>query len=111
MPVSDLSIVGPVGIREMTLPAVCEAHEGHTHNYDHATIVISGRVKVQYVLPGGTEGESREFGPGEAIAIKANVKHTLKALEENTKYLCVFSHRNFNGLVTQEYTGNQAAYH
>ena len=92
---------------------VCDCSEGHAHNYDHATIVISGRIRVSYCFERGgetVEGESREFGPGEAVAIRAEVRHAVKALEPDTHYLCVFSHRDFGGLVSQSYVGNVGAY-
>lgn len=110
---SDVAIIGPVGIRQMHLEKTCEAHVGHEHNYDHTTIVIRGRIKVlyRYVRDGEEiEGESDEFGPGETIHIRAKVRHTIKALEDGSLWYCVFSHRDFGGLVTQEYIGNQAAY-
>lgn len=109
----DLTIVGPIGIRQHVLEHVCNESVGHKHNYDHTTIIIRGRVKVTYSYEKDgviVEGESREFGQGEAIFIKANVNHTIKALEDNTVYHCVFSHRDFDGLVSQVYTGNTQAY-
>src|SRR5262245_57708947 len=104
----DLAIIrdGPVGYRKFTLEKVCEANEGHKHNYDHVTIVIRGRIKVLYRYKQDgklVEGESKEFGPGEVVTIKAEVHHTIKSLEPNSQYLCVFSHRDFDGLVTQSY--------
>lgn len=110
---SDVAIIGPVGIRQMHMERECHAHSGHEHNYDHTTIIIRGRVKVlyRYVKDGQEiEGESEEFCQGETIHIRAKVRHTIKALEDNTLWYCVFSHRDFDGLVTQEYVGNQAAY-
>lgn len=101
----ELDLVGPLGIRTFELDKVCDVHVGHQHNYDHTTIVISGRVSI---LANGRELGT--FGPGEAVAIMANTHHTLKAIEAGTKYLCVFSHRDFGGIVTQEYVGNPDAY-
>ena len=103
---SDLALIGPVGIRSFTLEKACEANHGHEHNYDHTTIVIRGRLKVLYAYEkdGQTiEGESEEFGQGETIHIRAKVRHTLIALEANTMYMCVFSHRDFNGVVVETY--------
>ncbi len=100
-----LEHVGPLGIRPFEFASVCESHVGHQHNYDHTTIVICGRVRVFYL-----DQDPQEYGPGEYFAVPAKVFHTLKALEPNTKYLCVFSHRDFDGLVTQEYVGNPDAY-
>ncbi len=110
---SDVTLIGPVGLRQFHLGHACESNKGHEHNYDHTTIVIRGRVKVlyEYTKDGQTvTGESEEFGQGETIHIRAKVRHTLVALEDNTIYMCVFSHRDFDGIVTEVYTGNQAAY-
>lgn len=110
---TDLSIIGPIGVRKFELAEVCESNAGHQHNYDHVTIVVRGRIKVIYRYEQGgqvVEGESREFGAGETVTIKANVHHTVKSLEANTLYLCVFSHRDFDGQVIQSYRGNDAAY-
>lgn len=109
----DLDIVGPLGVRRFVCPRKCVAHEGHAHRYDHDTIVIAGRIRIQYrYLRDGAlvEGESREFGAGEIAYIKADVHHTVKPLDDHTAYLCVFSHRDFEGRVSQVYVGNQEAY-
>jgi quercetin dioxygenase-like cupin family protein len=110
---SDLAIIGPLGVRRFHLEKVCETNEGHKHNYDHVTLVIRGRIKVQYRYEKDgqvVEGETKEFGPGEHLVVKAEVFHTIKALEPDTVYNCVFSHRDFDGLVTQTYVGNDRAY-
>lgn len=112
---SELAIIGPVGIRPTHLAKACEANVGHEHNYDHTTIVIRGRVKVLYrYMQDGREvdGESVEFGQGETIHIRAKVRHTITALTDNVLYYCVFSHRDFEGVVCERYEAamNQAAY-
>lgn len=113
---SDLIIAGPVGIRPMHLDRACQQNVGHEHNYDHTTIVIRGRVKVlySYMRDGQLiEGESEEYAAGETIEIRAKVRHTIIALENDTLYFCVFSHRDFNGVVCERYEaamGNQEAY-
>jgi quercetin dioxygenase-like cupin family protein len=110
---SDVAILGPIAARRWVLSKACEANQGHEHNYDHTTIVIHGRVKVLYEYESGgqtVKGESGEFGPGQDIFIRAKVRHTIKALEDNTVYMCIFSHRDFGGVVIETYTGNQSAY-
>ena len=113
---SDVAIIGPIGIRPMHLAKQCEANKGHEHNYDHTTIIIRGRVRVlyRYAKDGHEiEDESDEFGPGETIFIRAKVRHTIKALTDDVFYMCVFSHRDFDGVVVESYEasmGNQAAY-
>lgn len=116
MNMGELAVVGPVGLRPFRLEKTCHAAVGHEHNYDHTTIVIRGRLKVYYEYDKdgrAVRGESGEFGQGETIFIRAKVRHTLKALEDNTVYMCVFSHRDFDGVVCETYEaamGNQAAY-
>lgn len=108
-----MTTIGPIAYRSYVLDHVCQESAGHEHNYDHVTIVIAGRIRVTYSWVEDTgnvvTGESREFHQGEVIHIKAKVRHTIKALVAPTKYLCVFSHRDFDGLVTESYVGNAAA--
>lgn len=133
------SIIGPVAIRREVLEKICQESVGHTHNYDHTTIVIRGRLKIIYhegvpmtleereawVAERRAEGttdvldipthkwvekDRKEYSAGAAVFIAADIRHTLKALDENTQYMCVFSHRDFDGLVTQDYVGNAKAY-
>lgn len=111
---SGLEIVGPVGIRRHHLAAICEESHGHTHNYDHTTIVLSGRIRLtrEKLIDGvWIAALPEEYDRGEAFEVPANYRHTIKALEPNSEWMCVFSHRDFGGLVTQRYThGNVAAY-
>lgn len=107
----SVEVVGPLGIREFQLAKKCEANQGHRHNYDHATIVIRGALKVySKTTEDGEEKESVVFREGARFTVLANVYHRIVALEDQTRYLCVFSHRDFEGLVTQEYMGNEEAY-
>jgi len=110
---ANVTLAGPIGYRQFHLDKTCESHQGHEHKYDHTTIIIRGRVKVFYSYEKDgqkVEGESEEYGQGETIHIKKNVHHKIKALEDNTQYWCVFSHRDFDGIVCEHYVGNQEAY-
>jgi len=112
---SSFQIVGPIGIHRHHLAAICEESHGHTHNYDHTTIVLAGRICItrENLIDGvWVASLPEEYDRGEAAYVPANEKHTIKALEPNAEWLCVFSHRDFDGLRTQRYThGNVAAYH
>lgn len=109
---NDVAIKGPVAVRRFVLEKVCHESVGHEHNYDHLTIVVKGRLRVTYTYTkdGREVSGSAEYSAGEDVVIKAHVRHTLKALEDNTVYLCVFSHRDFDGVVSQSFVGNQSAY-
>lgn len=110
----SLALVGPLGIRRELLEKTCQESVGHTHNYDHTTIVIRGRLQITYrqLQADGTYAviKTEEAAQGSAVFIAAETHHTLKALDDNTQYMCVFSHRDFDGLVTQTYVGNAKAY-
>ena len=108
----DLQILGPIGYRSFTLEKACEENAGHKHNYDHVTYLLRGKVRVTYSYDqdGKTVTGEREFEAPDRILIKKDVHHTIKALTENVVYDCVFSHRDFDGLVTQQYNGNPKAY-
>lgn len=106
------AIVGNVFVRKFDLEKKCNSHQGHSHNYDHTTFVHRGKIQISYCRMEGdkqVEFKSKEFGEGEFVDIRADVYHTIKALEDDTVYYCIFSHRDFDGLVTQEYKGNAAA--
>lgn len=61
----------------------------HTHDYDHATLVCSGKVRmwVENELIG-------DFEAFQALEIKARKAHVFQALEPNTRLACV---HNLNG--------------
>lgn len=109
-----MEILGPVVLHKFTLEKTCQVNKGHAHQYDHVTFVQAGSLKVFYRLAsdpvGSPERESRVFAVGEFFLTKANVYHTIKALEDGTRYVCVFTHRDFkDGSVVQEYNGNPEA--
>jgi quercetin dioxygenase-like cupin family protein len=104
---SDVTILGPIGYRQFSLERECEENQGHAHNYDHVTFVQAGSVKVFYRHPGDTvDRESRVFRVGQFFVVKAEVHHRVKAMEPNTRYACVFTHRDFDGVVVQEFDAN-----
>lgn len=111
-------ISGNIFIRPNQLPKAGDKTDGHTHNFDHTTIVFSGRVRVIARKP-GLDGQLIEIadrcfgGPddhGRHFLVKANVHHEIVALEDNTEYWCVYSHRTPQGEVSQANTGWQDAY-
>lgn len=107
------AIKGPIGYRQFHLEKICQANEGHKHNYDHNTIVIRGSLRVIYkdeVDGKIVETESRDYYQGEHIHIAKGKLHTIKALEDDTIYQCIFSHRDWDGQIIQTYIGNRSAY-
>lgn len=56
----------------------------HVHDYDHATLVGSGRAALY--IDGLMIGI---FEAGQAAPITAHQKHEFEALEDNTRLICV----------------------
>lgn len=78
--------------------------DGHTHNFDHTTIVFSGAVHVRAQLPDNSIVE-RDFVAPAHFLVKADVKHEITATQDNTTCWCVYSHRDPQGGVVQQYDG------
>jgi len=116
-------ISGNIFIRRNVLPKIGDATNGHGHNFDHTTIVFSGRVRVvarepdvtkqaatpsgdlifdktgspiYFTVPGKVIAD-REFGDGSPFGrhflVKAGVWHDITAMMDATEYWCVYAHR------------------
>jgi len=100
---------GNVFIRPNTLAKAGDAIEGHTHNFDHVTIVFTGSVKVTATGPDGAVQEGTFTAPAHFL-VRAECTHQITALMDNTTIWCVYAHRTPQGIIVQEYTGWPEAY-
>ena len=97
-------ISGNIFIRPNNLNKVGEFVDGHGHNFDHTTIIFKGAVEVRAKLPTGQIVE-RTFTAPAHFLVKAEVEHKITAVEDNTVFWCVYSHRTPQGDIIQEYDG------
>lgn len=81
---------------------------GHTHNFDHTTIVFRGAVHVEATTPDGRQIVADFRAPAHFL-VKADVLHKITALEDDSEAWCVYSHRTPQGDVVQVYTGWEKA--
>jgi quercetin dioxygenase-like cupin family protein len=106
-------ISGNIFIRPNVLAKAGDVTDGHTHNFDHTTIVYKGAIHVKASLPDGTVIE-RDFGEGQPngrhCLIRADVLHEITALVDDTEYWCVYSHREPQGEISLVNTGWPDAY-
>ena len=102
-------VSGNVYIRPNVLPEVGSMVDGHTHNFDHTTIVFTGSVKVTATLPDGSVQEGEFIAPAHFL-VRADVMHRIVATAPGTQFWCVYSHHTPQGDVVQEYTGWPEAY-
>ncbi len=95
------------GVRHNTLENICDVEYGHSHDQDHITVCTAGRISVtcchpvsHLTAPGNTMceeaarvpiGEPVILGPGDEFLVKAELWHTVKALEKGSEYDCKFN--------------------
>jgi hypothetical protein len=103
-------IVGPVCFRDSGELPQGAVVVGHTHNFDHATMLLSGAVSVREIHPGGSTAEHSHSSRGDAWETKAEVVHEITALVDGTEFTCVFPHREPDGTVIPAYKGYEGAY-
>ena len=97
-------ISGNIFIRPNHLEKVGDSTPGHTHNFDHTTIFFSGSFLVKAKMPDGSVIERTFKAPAHAL-IRADVEHDIIALENNSVFWCVYSHRNPQGEISEVNTG------
>ena len=101
--------LGNIYVRPNTLLHAGDVTQGHTHNFDHVTVIFRGAVHVKATLPSGQIIE-QDFAAGDYFLIRADVTHEFTALMDDTLYICAYSHRTPQGEVVQDYTGWDEAY-
>jgi hypothetical protein len=91
-----LGYFGNVFLREFKL-GLKEYNLGHTHEYDHVTLLAQGKVQVE--IQGH---EPKIFEAPTYIVIDKNLRHRFLSLAENTVYYCIFALRNADGEVIED---------
>lgn len=82
-PAVSISCVSNVFIKQMHFQFAGDREEGHSHLFDHVTLLASGKLRLTAL------GKSTEFTAPHHIFIKAGVVHELEALEDNTVVHCI----------------------
>jgi len=72
----------------MHFEKVGDIEYGHSHQFDHLTLLASGKLKVT------VNGESSEFTAPNMIYINKDLEHELVALEDNTIAYCIHALRD-----------------
>lgn len=69
--------------RQMHFRKAGDVEQGHIHQFDHLTLLASGSLRVT------VEGKTTEFKAPHMIYIKADHRHELVALEDDTVAYCI----------------------
>lgn len=101
-------VSGNIFIRETPPMPAGGVVDGHKHNFDHTTYVVKGSFRIEHLNDDGSIVRSVEKHSGQLknwVLIKAGALHRLTALENNSIYHCIYSHRTPQGEIVQEYDG------
>ena len=86
-----------VYIRLMSFAEEGDVEVGHSHTYDHATVLSNGSVKYEVLdgLDGDTISEKTFVAP-DMIFVEKNKFHRITALEPNTVCSCTHAIRSID---------------
>jgi quercetin dioxygenase-like cupin family protein len=91
-PVVNLGCVANLFSRQMHFEKAGDTELGHTHPFDHLTLLAAGSVKIT------VEGKETVFKAPHMIYIHKDKVHKLEALEDNTVAYCIHALRDGNGV-------------
>lgn len=94
---------GNIYLRPAVLNHKGDKIHGHEHHFDHTTFIVAGKVHV--IATHGDERKEGEFVAGQHFLVLAEWEHEITALEDNTRFTCIYSHRDPQGEVVQVMTG------
>lgn len=83
-----VSCVASVYVRHMVFEHIGDIELGHSHQFDHQTLVAKGSIKVK------ANGKETVFTAPHCVFIKAGVEHELTSLEEDTVVYCIHALRD-----------------
>jgi quercetin dioxygenase-like cupin family protein len=83
-------------LRQMTFENVGDVEIGHTHPYDHMTLLASGSIRVK------TVDGVRDFTAPHMVYISAGKKHELEALTNGSVAYCIHVLRDDDGAIVSE---------
>ena len=87
-PIVNIGCVSNLFARQMHFVSAGDSELGHTHAHDHMTLLAKGRLRVTI------NDEDTDFTAPQMIYIKAELKHTLTALSDNTVAYCIHALRD-----------------
>jgi quercetin dioxygenase-like cupin family protein len=91
-PYVQIGCVANLFSRQMHFKKAGDLEHGHTHPFDHLTLLASGSLRVT------VNGKTTDFKAPHMIFIKAEYNHELVALEDNTVVYCIHALRKGNGV-------------
>jgi hypothetical protein len=106
----ELGYFGNIWVRQHILKKANDEAVGHTHKFDHVTMLGKGRIRVDVQNNETKEKRSKEFESPTFVIIRKDHSHTITALTDDVQYYCVFALRDIDGEVTDVYSGDNDPY-
>jgi len=98
---TEMGYFGNIWVRKNLLFNVGDFSAGHKHKFDHVSLLVKGRLRVE------VEGnEPTYFDAPTFVVIRKNHIHKFIADEPNTVYYCVFAIRDLDGEPIDELYGS-----
>ena len=89
---------GNVFLRPMYFAGAGSVIQGHTHNYDHMTLIARGSVLAEFEWEGQKIERVYAADPHVVeICVKKNVRHKFTALTDDVVATCVYALRDDPG--------------
>lgn len=86
-PYVQLGKVANLFSRQMHFRKAGDTEQGHTHSFDHLTLLAAGSLRVT------VDGVTTDFKAPHMIYIHKDKQHELMALEDNTVAYCIHALR------------------
>ena len=91
-PIVAINCVANQFVRQMHFTKAGDVELGHTHAFDHLTLLAYGSLRVT------VEGKTTDFTAPHMIYIHKDKQHELVALEDSTVAYCSHALRDGNGV-------------
>lgn len=88
--ICHIGCVANIWSKMMYFKQAGDKEQGHTHNFDHLTLLAKGRLQVT------VDGVSTEFTAPQMIYIHAEKMHELVAMVDETVAYCIHALRSDN---------------
>lgn len=89
-PLVNIGLVSNVFVRQMNFQNAGDIEHGHTHTFDHLTLLAKGSLSVN------VNGNVSTYTAPMMIFIKADIEHELTALENDTVAYCIHALRELD---------------
>jgi quercetin dioxygenase-like cupin family protein len=102
---TDIKIADNVFVKMYQFENIGDTHNGHSHVFDHITLLYSGSLLMKH-----DKGEQTFVAP-HLIVTPKNVNHQFTALEPNTVFCCIHAIREgseVDNVASQDITIDEA---